>query len=120
MIKKVEYGIRILFVDITLNDTKVNFQLPRGLFPWGIFQGQSFRVQFNEWQISRGRFSSHGQVKHTLIWFVYSTESRERSGFMNPFFATSLSIPPENTRKHLFYDVYKGIPFERDQRHEMG
>ena len=120
MIKKVEYGIRILFVDIPLNDTKVNFQLPRGLFPWGIFQGQSFRVQFNEWQISRGRFSSHGQVKHTLIWFVYSTESRERSGFMNPFFATSLSIPPENTGKHLFYDVYKGIPFERDQRHEMG
>ena len=33
MIKKVEYGIRILFVDIPLNDTKVNFQLPRVLFP---------------------------------------------------------------------------------------
>ena len=33
MIKKVEYGIRILFVDIPFNDTKVNFQLPRGLFP---------------------------------------------------------------------------------------
>ena len=45
MIKKVEYGIRILFVDIPLNDTKVNFQ--RGLLPWWIFQGQSFRVQFN-------------------------------------------------------------------------